>query len=131
MDPIEVTESSVVQPDATGSFDSLVAEAGFPIVVIALVVVAVITVFKHVLKTVSKNLLDLKGFQIALELAPILLGVWFGLVPGVFPLQYSPAMCSLLGCIAGFMSPTIYGFAKKRLPWFMLSKEGRDEHGDQ
>ena len=113
MDPI------TMPADVQAALWQLVADVG----IIAVAVVALLTTAKHVARLVGVNL-DSKVAQVILEVAPLLLGAGLAMAPSLFE-GTGPWLSLVLGLVAGFVSPGIYGFLKRRLPGVMVSRESR------
>lgn len=98
--------------------------------IVAVAVVALLTTAKQVFRLFGHGAkLDSRVGQVALEVAPLLLGPALAIVPGLLG-EFDWPLRLVLGLIAGFLSPGIYGALKKRLPGVMASKKGRAEAGE-
>jgi len=102
--------------------DELVQQLAPRIALLALVVVAILTVLKQVLAVwLGSKALDSKLAQVLLPVAPLVLGGGLALVPEFF-IGYSVGARAMIGIVAGFMSPTIYNLVKRRFPGLLASK---------
>lgn len=85
--------------------------------VVALAVVAVMSAAKHAVPT---RWLDSRPGQVALRLAPLVLGALAGWAGGV---EAEPVAAALLGLVAGASSQGIYRHAKGVVPGLVLAGE--------
>lgn len=100
----------------------------FDIAAVAVAVVAVLTTIKQagaVLDEARGRCLDLPAVQVALKVAPLVIGALLGLAPGLFD-GLTLWLQAIFGLIAGFASPGIYSQLKSQLPAVLLPKEQRD-----
>lgn len=96
---------------------------------VALAVVAILTTLKQVVRAwLGARALDSRAWQVALKLAPLVLGALLGLVTGLFD-EYATGARALLGAVSGFASPTIYGLFKQRLAGVLVSGHAPDRAG--
>ncbi len=102
--------------------NALLYALAIQIVLLALAVVAILTVLKQVIAACfGKELLDRKLAQALLPIMPLLLGAAFGAVPGFFE-GYSILPRLLIGMVAGFFSPRIYFLVRDRFPQILATK---------
>jgi hypothetical protein len=88
---------------------------------VAVAVVALLTTLKQALRAAAgMQALDGRLAQVAMKVAPTLLGALLGLAPGLFD-EYASVPRLLLGAVSGFASPQIYGLLKQRLPGLLAS----------
>ena len=91
--------------------------------IIAAATVALVTTAKHAAQRLhGEACLEGAWTQFALEFGPLLVGALLGVLPGLLD-DYPFALRAVFGLVAGFMSPTLYGYVKRRWPNLMLSKD--------
>ena len=115
-------DPAIIPPE----MQTLLWSLAFDVSIVALVIVALLTTAKHCVKLCAhEGTLDNRWVQLALEVAPLVLGALIALVPGLFD-GFPPSLQVLFGLLSGFASPGIYGYLKKRLPGLMLPKVKRN-----
>lgn len=114
----------IVVPPPVGD---LIGAVAADMVVVALAVIAIITVAKQagsVLDQSGTHCLDRVPVQIMLHVAPLVLGVALAACGGVFS-EYALDVRLMLGLISGFLAPGIYSSLKRLAPGVMLGKDAR------
>lgn len=100
----------------------------FPVVLIALTFLAILTSLKRGLKAAGQlKCMDARGVAFLMEVGQPVLGGMLGLVPGVFPVDIPVGVALLLGVVAGFLSPQLYKHGLKvALPTWALGSDTRE-----